>query len=229
MARDALEVRRFDAPVPYADALALLDTLAERSADAADVLLLLDHPPVITIGRRGGHDHVHARTLPDGTAVALFEIARGGDVTYHAPGQLVAYPVVRLGALEGPAGRGPLGDVVAYLRLLEDAIVEASRALGVEAHVRPGLTGVWTDARRKLASIGVGVRNGWTQHGLALNVTTDLAGTAIITPCGLDGVTMTSIALELARTGYAAPPNLWDRACDLMAGALGKRLKRRRD
>jgi lipoate-protein ligase B len=126
--------------------------------------------------------------------VPVFEVERGGDVTYHGPGQLVGYPILDLG--------GHRRDLHWYLRTLEDALILALGRLGIEAERRPGLTGVWT-AGRKIASIGVHVKRWVTLHGFALNVTTDLAPFDLIVPCGIENVVMTSVAEELLRPGSA--------------------------
>jgi lipoyl(octanoyl) transferase len=187
--------------VEYAEAVALQErAVAERaSGRAGDRLLLLEHPPVITLGRGArcehllvGEDELAAR----GVAVHLAQ--RGGDVTYHAPGQLVGYPILDLRA------RGA-ADVHAYLRGLEAALIAALATLGVPARRIPGMTGVFVarprsaepGPERKLASIGVGLRRWITFHGFALNVSTDLEGFRAIVPCGLHGVEMTSVAREL--------------------------------
>ncbi len=193
----------------YEEALAVMNTLVARRRDEPDVLLSLEHPPTITLGRRGGHDSVHSQvlTLPGRGAfpVAVHEVARGGAVTYHAPGQLVIYPVVQLRALSGLLGRGPLGDLGGYVRALERCIVETCAAFGLETHLQTGRSGVWIGPQVKLASIGVGVRGGWTFHGLALNVNPHLEGFDLVTPCGLDGVTMTTLWRELEQRDQPVP------------------------
>lgn len=185
---------------PYADALALMDSLIARPPSAPDVLISVQHPPTMTLGRRGGREHVRATTLDlDDRAcpVDLWEIARGGSVTYHAPGQLVLYPIVQMTRLDGPVGRGPLGDLPAFVRLLEVAMQETCATFGLATVTREGFSGLWLDDRTKIASIGVGIRHGWSFHGLALNVCPRLEGFDLITPCGLDGVRMTSLWREL--------------------------------
>jgi lipoate-protein ligase B len=194
---DALSIEWYG-ETPYADALALqhqavADRLAGRTSDR---LLLVEHPRVITLGRSTHRSH---RLAEEG--IELFEVGRGGDITYHAPGQLVGYPVLDLDAL----GRR---DVHGHLRRLESALIEALDELGVPAKRVPGWTGVFVDRarsalragrERKIASIGVGVRRWVTFHGFALNVTIDLSGFDSIVPCGLPDVEMTSVAVELAR------------------------------
>jgi lipoate-protein ligase B len=209
--------------VPYAEGLELqMKAVEARRADAApDRLLLLEHPPVITLGRSARREHL--RMSPDALnarGITLHEISRGGDVTYHGPGQLVGYPILDL------AARGE-ADVHRYLRSLEAVLVEALAALGVSSRMLPGTTGVFAAAGpersqrpRKIASIGVGVRGWVTYHGFALNVTLDLAAFEVIVPCGLHDVEMTSVAAEL---GDAAPAGLGERAREAVADAFGRR------
>jgi lipoyl(octanoyl) transferase len=176
--------------VPYEEALALQEELVrEKIADPtrADELWLLEHEPVYTIGRTPDQSSLRdAAALPH----PLVRINRGGQATYHGPGQLVGYPIVDL------RKRGQ--DLHVYLRGLEEALIEALAELGVPAQRREGLTGVWVGAR-KIASIGVGVRKWVAMHGFALNVTGDLAPFEQITPCGIVGVEMTSVADETER------------------------------
>lgn len=148
-------------------------------------ILHLEHLPVFTIGRTQDQSSLRASTaLPHPVHV----ISRGGQATYHGPGQLVSYPLVNL----GQRGR----DLHAYLRALEEALIRTCHGLGVPAQRRDGLTGIWVE-NRKLASIGVGVRRWITLHGLAINITREaLSGFDWITPCGLDGVSMTSLDQE---------------------------------
>ncbi len=176
----------------------------------------LEHPPVVTLGR-GSHEE-NLRVSRDELArkgIEVFEVRRGGDVTYHAPGQLVGYPVLDL------AARGER-DLHAYLRRLEAVLCAALRALGVSPRVEPGRTGVFVDdpvaaTPRKIASIGVGLRGWVTSHGFALNVDLDLAGFSNIVPCGLADVEMTSVAAALGR---AAPADLPTRARAEVIAAL---------
>jgi lipoate-protein ligase B len=207
--------------VPYAEALALQDeaVAARRAGRAPDRLLLLEHPPVVTLGR--GADPAHLLARPAALAargVEVHRVARGGSVTWHGPGQLVGYPIVDLRALGRP-------DLHAWLRALEAALIGAARELGVAAERRPGATGVFVPGRRparKLASIGVGVR-GWVSfHGFALNVTADLGGFRDLVPCGLSGVEMTSLAREL---GSRAGADLPARARDAVARGFAATLR----
>lgn len=217
--------------VPYREALDAMIALAARDPDAEDVLLLAEHPPVITVGRRGGREAIHlptgdgVATADSGHGIEIHEIARGGKVTMHVPGQLVAYPIVRLARLDGPIGEGTLGDLPAYVRALEAAILDAARAVGIPATTLPGLAGVWMTPTRKLASIGVGILRGWTQHGLALNVSPSLTALAAVTPCALDGVQLTSLAAEAEGLGVAAPR--WEDVEATLVASLRRRLRRR--
>ncbi len=213
----------------YAAGLRLMQRLCDRPPSAPDVLMVVEHPPTITLGRRGGAANIHGRLLhgADGEArqVAVHEVARGGDVTWHGPGQLVVYPIVQLTRLQGPIGRGPLGDLPALVRGLEEAIIEACTMIGLVTCLRAGFSGVWIDERTKLASIGVGVQRGWSLHGLALNVEPRLEGFDLITPCGLQGVQMSSIRREFERTGRGPPP--WSVVESALLTALCRRLRRR--
>ena len=173
----------------YADVWAMqLDLVKQRQRDEIpDTLLFVEHPHVITAGRSAKRDN-----LIDVGDTPLFEIERGGDVTYHGPGQLVGYPIFLL--------REPERDLHVYLRNLEEAIIRALSGFGLETARKPGWTGVWNAAaERKLASIGVAVKRWVTLHGFALNVATDLARFAAINPCGLDAAVMGSMAGELGR------------------------------
>ena len=187
-----LDVRRLGR-VHYGEALAIQRRLAdERIAGAIpDTLLLLEHPPVVTLGR--GTKESSLPLQPDALrrqGVDVFEIERGGDVTYHGPGQLVGYPILDLQGLKP--------DLHWYLRQLEEALIQAVSAFGITAERNPGYTGVWTQGR-KIASIGIHVRQWVTWHGFALNVTTDLSGFDTIVPCGLSGKRMTSMERLLGR------------------------------
>jgi lipoate-protein ligase B len=163
-----------------------------RQQDAVpEVLLLTEHEHTYTTGRRRGADHLLLGPEELGRrGIAYVQSDRGGDITYHGPGQLVGYPIVRL----APAH----GGVVGYLRRLEQALIRALGAAGVEGRVREGLTGVWT-GRGKIASIGVRLSASVTLHGFALNVDPDLSYFEGIVPCGIEGCTMVSMASELGR------------------------------
>lgn len=178
--------------VSYAEALELQRTLARDRISGVisqDVLLLVEHPPVVTLGRSSKGKHLLAS--PEFLAtkgVELFEVERGGDVTFHGPGQLVGYPIIDL--------KRHKQDLHWYLRQLERSLIQALDAYGIAAGQNQGLTGVWTGGR-KIASIGVHARDWVTWHGFALNVTTDLSYFDLIVPCGISGVVMTSMAREL--------------------------------
>ena len=178
--------------VPYGEALAYQRQVARARIAGTipeDVLLLVEHPPVITLGRSSKERHLLAS--PDVLAqrgVELFDVERGGDVTFHGPGQLVGYPIIDL--------KRHRRDLHWYLRRVEEALIRALEAFGIVAERSPGYTGVWT-LGRKIASIGVHARDWVTWHGFALNVNTDLGYFDLIVPCGIEAVTMTSIAREL--------------------------------
>jgi len=176
---------------------------------ADDVLLLVEHPPVVTLGRGTQASSLPlAPALLERRGIEVFEVERGGDVTLHAPGQLVGYPILDL--------RQHREDLHWYLRRLEDALIQALGSLGIEADRNPGRTGVWT-AGRKIASIGIHVKQWVTLHGFALNVTTDLDLFDLIVPCGIPQVVMTSVAAELLRDG---DPTLMPTVRDLVVIAF---------
>ena len=176
--------------VSFADALQMQETLvAAKRADSslADELLLLEHEPVYTIGRTPDQSSLRGQAhLPH----PLFPINRGGQATYHGPGQLIGYPIIDL--------RKYGQDLHRYLRWLEELLIEALAEIGIVAKTRQGLTGVWVEDR-KIASIGVGVRHWITMHGFALNVCGDLTPFDHIVPCGITNVTMTSVEKETGR------------------------------
>lgn len=184
------EIIIFPSPVSYTEGLEIQEkTVAEILAGKAhDQILLLEHEPVYTIGRLRDQSSLRS---PDSLPYPIFETNRGGQATYHGPGQLVGYPLLDL----NPRGR----DLHAHLRSIEDALIAACGDLGVAAGRRDGLTGVWVE-NRKLASIGVGVRKWISMHGFAINITREsLPPFLAITPCGLDGVSMTCLAAETDR------------------------------
>lgn len=177
--------------VDYADGLQIQEraVAAILEETGPETLFLLEHAPVYTIGRLRDQSSLRSR---DSLPYPVFEISRGGQATYHGPGQLVGYPILDLREREK--------DLHAHLRRLEDAIIRTCRHFGVPADRREGLTGVWV-GNRKLASIGVGVRRWISFHGFALNVTNESLGPFFaITPCGIDGVSMSSIEQEIGRT-----------------------------
>lgn len=201
----------------YADAVALQADLVprRRAGEIPDTLLLLEHPHVITLGTSSMPEHV----LLDEAAraargIELHETGRGGDVTYHGPGQLVGYPILDL----KPDRR----DLHRYLRDLEGALIDALAHWGVEGRREEGLTGVWT-AAGKIAAIGVRVSSGWiTSHGFALNVATDLAWFETIVPCGIRDREVTSLSRILGRTVPV------EEAIPVVADAVARRFGRRR-
>lgn len=180
--------------VPYGRALELQEQLrqARLEGEGPDTLLLLEHPDVITFGRSGcgGNAHLSDAALR-AAGYEVFRVPRGGDVTWHGPGQLVGYPILDL----APRGR----DVHRYMRALEDVLVEVLGQFGIAARPRPGYAGVWLDERRKIASLGVGLRRWVTSHGFALNVCCDLERFGVIVPCGLPDACMTSMRQALGR------------------------------
>jgi lipoate-protein ligase B len=211
----ALEVRDLGS-VPYGEALELQRALAEDriAGRIPDTLLLLEHPPVITLGR--GTRQTSLPIDPEALkrrGVEVFEIERGGDVTYHGPGQLVGYPIIDL--------RQHKPDLHWYLRRLEDVLISSLAGFGIPAERREKYTGVWTRGR-KIASIGIHVRQWVTWHGFALNVTTDLSPFSLIVPCGIPDVVMTSIEKEAdGRLGAAtAGAQLAARARQAVVGAF---------
>jgi lipoyl(octanoyl) transferase len=178
--------------VPYAEALELQRSIARDRISGAisqDVLLLMEHPPVITLGRSSkGKNLTASPEFLESRGVELFEVERGGDVTFHGPGQLVGYPIIDL--------KRHRQDLHWYLRSIEQALINALADYGIPGDRNTSYTGVWTRGK-KIASIGVHARDWVTWHGFALNVTTELSYFNLIVPCGIDGVVMTSIAREL--------------------------------
>jgi lipoyl(octanoyl) transferase len=179
---------------PYADALEYQREVARAriaAAIAEDVLLLVEHPPVVTLGRSAKERHLLASPeLLRAQGVELFEVERGGDVTFHGPGQLVGYPIIDL--------KRHRQDLHWYLRQVEEALIRALGELSIPAERNVGYTGVWTRGRgRKIASIGVHARDWVTWHGFALNISTDLRYFDLMIPCGIEAVTMTSVHREL--------------------------------
>jgi lipoate-protein ligase B len=186
-----LWVARMPGQVPYLEAVELQTRLRERrqAGEIPNSLLLLEHPPTYTKGRRS-----EKADLPMGEewyrsqGIEVHETSRGGRVTYHGPGQLVGYPIMGV------------TDVVAFLRTMEAGLIRALADEGVEAEVREGLTGVWV-GDRKIGSIGLHVSRGVTMHGFAVNVDGDLQPFEWIVPCGIEGVRMTSLYLATGRIG----------------------------
>ena len=189
-----LEVRRLGS-VGYQAALDLQKQLVEQRKQGRipDQLLLLEHPPVITLGARNHNARANVLETAESLAqkgVELFETGRGGDVTYHGPGQLVGYPIIEL-----PADRH---DVHRYVRDLEEVLIQAVSDFGLAAARIPGLTGIWV-GDNKLAAIGVRISRWVTSHGFALNVSTDLSNFGLIVPCGITDKGVTSMERVLGR------------------------------
>lgn len=199
--------------IPYGDALELQRAAARARLDkrlAHDLLLLVEHPPVVTTGRSTkdgnlllGRDALAAR------GIELFDVERGGDVTFHGPGQVVGYPIIDL--------TGHRQDLHWYLRQVEQLVIDAIAQSGIVAGRHPGKTGVWTNDR-KIASIGVHARQWVTWHGFALNVTTDLSYFDVMVPCGIPDVVMTSVERELLERAdgpcLAPDPDLFAKVTD---------------
>jgi len=176
--------------MPYGEALALQRALVEdrRGDRIPDTLLLVEHPPVLTLGVRGDGGRSHILATPDELAargVEIHETGRGGDITYHGPGQLVGYPIIHL--------KPDRCDVHKYVRDLEEVLIRTASGYGVAAERVEGLTGVWV-GREKLAAIGVRIARWVTSHGFAFNVTTNLDYFDLIVPCGIADRGVTSLA-----------------------------------
>jgi lipoyl(octanoyl) transferase len=184
-----VDVRRLGR-VPYHDAWALQNKVADerRAGLVPDTLILLEHPHTYTIGRSGTRDHVFlSQAQMAARGITCLDVDRGGDVTYHGPGQLVGYPILDL---------GPKPDVGLYLRNLEGCLIDVLADFGITAGRLSGFTGVWI-GDRKIAAIGIKVSQGVTTHGFALNVSTDLSLFSHILACGIPDKGVTSMALEL--------------------------------
>jgi lipoyl(octanoyl) transferase len=210
--------------IPYTEGLRIQDeVVAARKAGAiGDTLLLMEHPPVLTLGRNATRANILASDeYLVGKGTEIHETKRGGDVTYHGPGQLVGYPIFDLrGDLPGKRGQhlGP----VDFVRLIEEALILTAKDFGIPAQRICKLTGVWTLAggtirEKKLAAIGVHVSQAVTSHGFALNVTTDLRDFDWIVPCGIVDRGVTSLELESPQT----PPTL-ERAANSVAANFGR-------
>ena len=197
--------------VDYGEGLRLQAEVARMRLEGRveNVLLLLEHPPVLTLGRNAKRTNVLAsEELLARRGVTLHEIDRGGDVTYHGPGQLVGYPIFDLRSLRNPSG-GRMGPVD-FVRRMEEALIRVCGGFGVRAGRIPGLTGVWcgldqgsgsdsAGPERKIAAIGIHVSRGITTHGFAFNVTTNLSDFGLIVPCGIPDHAVTSLELEGSR------------------------------
>jgi lipoyl(octanoyl) transferase len=209
--------------VPYREAWALQKRLAAARADGeiGDRLLLLEHPPVLTLGKHADERHVVAPA--DELArrgIEVIRVERGGEVTYHGPGQLVAYLIIAL------SRRGLL--LRPLVRALEAAMVATCASFGVQAERRDGHPGCWCDSEgdspRKIGALGIRVERGVSYHGIALNIEPDLADFDLIDACGMPGVASTSIARELDRPGRLHGPLDVERAATVFAAALARSL-----
>jgi len=198
----------------YAPVLEIQRSLAQQRIAgelAEDLLLLVEHDPVVTLGRSTRPQSLPLSALElQRRGIAEYEVERGGDATFHGPGQLVGYPILDL--------REHREDLHWYLRTLEMALIHGLDSLGILAERNPGLTGVWTRGR-KIASIGIHVKQWVTYHGFALNVNTDLSYFDLIVPCGIQNVVMTSVAMELGRTDDAA---IWTEARQAVVEGMGR-------
>ena len=200
----------------YAEVLELQRRLCRQriSGDIPeDMLLLVEHEPVVTLGRGA-----RPASLPltpaelEARGLQVFEVERGGDVTFHGPGQLVGYPIIDL--------RRHREDLHWYLRRLEAGLIQGLARIGIEGTTTAGLTGVWTRGR-KIASIGIHVKQWVTFHGFALNVTTDMTNFDLIVPCGIPNVVMTSVSRELGRTDSTA---LWEESRTAVIEGIAREL-----
>ena len=202
----------------YAEALELQRSVARDRISGAipeDVLLLVEHPPVVTLGRSSKEKNlISSPAFLASKGVELFEVERGGDVTFHGPGQLVGYPVIDL--------KRHKQDLHWYLRQVEEGLIRTLSRYGISGERSTGYTGVWTQGR-KIASIGVHARDWVTWHGFALNVITDLSYFDFIVPCGIQDVEMTSIAKEMRIRGDDVPSSLTvDSVADIAAEMFGE-------
>jgi lipoyl(octanoyl) transferase len=202
----------------YRDAWARQRALVdERAAEhGPDTLLLVEHEPVLTLGRHAADEHVVASPAElERRGIEVIRVERGGEVTYHGPGQLVAYPIVRL------RDRGIL--LRPFVRALESAMSDVAASYRVAAHRRPGYPGVWVDPDgprpRKLGALGLRLERGVTYHGIALNITTRLSDFELIDPCGMAGLDVTSIGRELGWQGESAEPTT--ASVEVAAGRFG--------
>jgi lipoyl(octanoyl) transferase len=209
--------------VDYSTALDLQQTLVHlvKAGRAGHTLLLLEHPPVITLGRNAGMQNIIAsRDFLTSQGIELFETDRGGDVTFHGPGQLVGYPIFDLRAFEPRIG------AVEFVRKIEEALIRTCGDLGVVTGRMPGLTGVWTEdtPAAKVAAIGVHISRAVTSHGFALNVTTNLDYFNLIVPCGISDKPVTSLAREMQRNSISnrkATPDL-EQMAELVSRHMGR-------
>jgi len=211
--------------VSYAEGLRIqAEVVAARKANRiGDTLLLLEHPPVLTLGRNATRANILATDeLLTQKQIEIHDINRGGDVTYHGPGQLVGYPIFDLRG-ELPGKKGPHLGPVDFVRLMEEALILTCKDFGIPAQRICKLTGVWTLAggtirEKKIAAIGIHVSQAVTSHGFALNVTTDLRDFDYIVPCGITDRTVTSLELESPQT----PPPTLTQAANSIAANFGR-------
>jgi lipoyl(octanoyl) transferase len=189
--------------IDYETGLRLQKRLVELRKQGAigDVLLLLEHTPVITLGRNAkAANIIAAPEFLSQRGVEVFESDRGGDVTFHGPGQLVGYPIFDLRAFPSAVENRKTLGAIEYVRRLEEVLIRACASFKIPAKRIPGLTGVWTEADAKIAALGVHISRGVTSHGLALNVATDLRFFNLIVPCGITSKPVTSMAQELGQS-----------------------------
>jgi lipoyl(octanoyl) transferase len=207
--------------IGYRDAWRLQKELVDQRAEGAigDRLLLLEHDAVLTLGRQASEAHVLAKPRELARrGIEVIRVERGGEVTYHGPGQLVAYPIIRLG------DRGLL--VRPLVAALEAAMIETCASLGVEAFRRDGHPGCWVDGergrpQRKIGALGLRIERGVSYHGIALNIDPDLRDFELIDPCGTPGLVSSSIAEELGRSAEPPTTAAVERAGELFAEAFG--------
>ncbi len=207
--------------IGYRDAWRLQKELVDQRAEGAiaDRLLLLEHDAVLTLGRQGSEAHVLARPRELARrGIEVIRVERGGEVTYHGPGQLVAYPIIRLG------DRGLL--VRPLVAALEAAMIETCARLGVDAFRRDGHPGCWVEGergrpQRKIGALGLRIERGVSYHGIALNIDPDLRDFELIDPCGMPGLVSSSIAEELGRSAEPPTTAAVERAGEIFADAFG--------
>jgi lipoyl(octanoyl) transferase len=219
--------------IPYAEGLAIQKRVVDARKQGAigDTLLLMEHPPVLTLGRNSRRENILAGDeLLASRNVELHEINRGGDVTYHGPGQLVGYPIFDLRG-DLPGKRGPHLGPVDFMRMLEEVLIRVCFDFGILAQRIAGRTGVWTVAggsiqEKKIAALGIHVSQGVTSHGFALNVTTDLRDFDLIVPCGITDRTVTSLELEAQPTDDATRQPTMQNAINGTARNFGRIFER---
>ena len=205
--------------VDYSTALDLQQTLVHlvKEGRIGHTLLLLEHPPVITLGRNATAKNVIASgEALESRGIELHETDRGGDVTFHGPGQLVGYPIFEL------RGFTPRIGAVEFVRKMEEALIRTCGDLGVVTQRIPGLTGVWTAEPAKIAAIGVHISRGVTSHGFALNINTDLDFFKLIVPCGITDKPVTSLEKEMERAGSAQKLPSLEQAAELVSRNFGR-------